>query len=416
MSIPLSERLAAEAATVAPLIPRRMSAPTGWEPGVRYDPSTSLPTEVTTEQVTRQIGPGDESEFAALIAHLLPMVPAGHEIRLVEAKYDPKVWTRAEAYDIDGGKTPATTEAAWRYRFKIVAVSAVTVTGVTDLAGLVAVAKANRKNRNPLLGTGRTRVVIMADPQIGKVDSRGGTPELIGRLDDLLAQLDDIAKAEPCDDVVILDPGDLTEGFESTAQEMHTNDLSFPEQLDMAQVILTHVVTSIAARFGSTRVATVPSNHTQWRKGKDRLGKPGDDFGLLTHRTVARALASRDDITFIQTGPWEESLALKVRGAVIGLVHGHQAQSGRIPQWWAGQSHGGQPVAAATMLVTGHYHSFRMEPTGAIDGKARYWIQAPALDGGSSWWRHIKGDESEAGLLTFTVDDAGNWDALHYLR
>ena len=415
----LADRIAAEAAAVAPQIPREHRAPTGWEPGVRYDPSTSLPTEVTTEQVEQHIGPGDQSEFAALIAHLLPMVPAGHEVRLVDARYDPVAWTRTdETREVDGveRKSPATTRPAWRYRFRIVESTRSAASAATDLVALLAVAKSNRRNRNPVLGTGRTRVVVMADPQIGKVDSRGGTPELIERLDRLLSRLDDIAKAEPCDDVVILDPGDLTEGFESTAQEMHTNDLSFPEQLDMAQVILTHAVTSIAARFGSTRVATVPSNHTAWRKGKDRLGKPGDDFGLLTHRTVARALASRDDIAFTMTGPWEESLALKVRGAVIGLVHGHQAQSGRIPQWWAGQSHGGQPTAAATILVTGHYHSFRMEPTGAIDGKARYWLQAPALDGGSSWWRHIKGDESEPGMVTFTIDDAGDWDALHYLR
>lgn len=406
-------------AEIAPLIPRRMSAPTGWEPGVKYDPATERPVEVTTEQVESdsQI---DRSGYAELIAHLLPMIPVGHEPRLVEARYDPVAWTRQEAFSSADGsdslnKTPATTRPAWRYRFRIVACKpeAVSLESRVDLFKL---ARANRKNRNPLLGTGRTRVVVMADPQIGKVDSNGGTPELIGRLDDLLRQLDAVAKADPCDDVVILDPGDLTEGFESTAQEMHTNDLSFPEQLDMAQIILAHAVTSIAARFGSTRVATVPSNHTAWRKGKDRLGKPGDDFGLLTHRTVARALASRDDITFIQTGPWEESLAIKVRGAVIGLVHGHQASSGRIPAWWAGQSHGGQPTAAATMLVTGHYHSFRMEPTGAIDGKARYWLQAPALDGGSSWWRHIKGDESEPGMVTFTIDDTGAWDNLRYLR
>jgi hypothetical protein len=407
----LADRIAAEAAAIAPVIPREYRAPTGWEPGVRYDPETSLPTEVTTEQVERQIGPGDKGDFEALIAHLLPMVPAGHEVRLIDARYDPVAWTRDT---VDQGA--AVTRPAWRYRFRIVAVKAAADVRTEDLPALLKAAKANRPARNPVLGTGLTRVVVMSDMQIGKVDSNGGTPELVARLDRLLAMLDDEAKARPCDDVVILDPGDICEGFESTAQEMSTNDQDFPEQLEKAEIILGHAVTAIAARHASTRVAACPSNHTQWRKGKDRLGKPGADFGLKTHRTVARQLAYRDDITFIQSGPWEESLALKVRGAVIGLVHGHQAQSGRIPQWWAGQSHGGQPTAAATMLVTGHYHSFRMEPTGAIDGKARYWLQAPALDGGSSWWRHIKGDESEPGMVTFTVDDAGDWDSLRYLR
>src|SRR5690606_39606309 len=267
---------------------------------------------------------------------------------------------------------------------------------------------------------GRTRVVVVSDAQVGKVDHRGGTQELLERIDSMLAALDDETKALPCDDAVVLDPGDLTEGFENTPQQGFTNDLSLPEQLRYARVILTEIVTRTAARHERTRVATVPSNHGAWRKGKDRLGRPGDDFGIETHRAAADALslAGRDDVTWLLPDVWEESLALQVRGAVIGLAHGHQvSRPDGIRDWWAKQTHGGGPLAAATILLTGHYHHLPVEPTGAIDGRARWRVQAPTLDNGSSWWRNGSGgSDDEPGLLTFTVDDDGRWDNLRLIQ
>lgn len=414
---------ALENARAAPRIaPTRAKAPTGWEPGVRYDPSTGQPTEVTTPPVTRDVQ-GKPEVWASLIAHLLPMVPEGHEVRLVEARYDPLAWSRDEKFveHPDGGsiRGPATTRPAWRYRFRIVPTQGAAA-AKADLVELVKVARANRKARPRRATTGRTRVVVVSDAQVGKVDHRGGTPELLERIDAMLTALDDEARANPCDDAVVLDPGDLTEGFENTPQQAFTNDLSLPEQLRHARVILTEAVSRVAARHERTRVATVPSNHGAWRKGKDRLGRPGDDFGIETHRAVADALslAGRDDVTWLLPDVWEESLALQVRGAVVGLAHGHQvSRPDGIRDWWAKQTHGGGPLAAATILVTGHHHHLRVEPTGAIDGRSRWWFMAPTLDNGSSWWRNgAGGSDSEPGLLTFTIDDDGRWDNLRLLQ
>src|SRR5690625_4819941 len=79
--------------------------------------------------------------------------------------------------------------------------------------------------------TGRTRVVIVSDAQVGKVDERGGTKELLARISYLLGELENECRLVKCDDAVILDPGDLLEGFENTGAEAFTNDLSLPEQL-----------------------------------------------------------------------------------------------------------------------------------------------------------------------------------------
>lgn len=406
----------------APRVGRRHTAPSGWEPGVRYDPVTSLPTEVTTEQVDRDVQ-GTPEAWADLIAHLLPMVPEGHEVRLVEARYDPLAWSRDVQFvdhptEDRAVRGPATTRPAWRYRFRIVPAEGVRER--VDLAELVKVARGNRKARPRKTVTGRTRVVVVSDAQVGKVDHRGGTSELLERIDAMLATLDDEAKALPCDDAVVLDPGDLTEGFENTDGQAFTNDLSLPEQLRYARVILTEVVTRVAAKHPLTRVATVPSNHGAWRRGKGRLGKPSDDFGIETHRTVADALAlaGRDDVTWLLPDVWDESLALQVRGAVVGLAHGHQvSRPDGIRDWWARQTHGGGPLAAATILLTGHYHHLRVEPTGAIDGRSRWWFQAPTLDNGSSWWRNGSGgSDDEPGILTFTIDDDGRWDNLRLIQ
>jgi hypothetical protein len=209
------------------------------------------------------------------------------------------------------------------------------------------------------------------------------------------------------------------QGFENTGSQAHTNDRSFPEQLDDAQAILAQFVTRVAARHRRTRVATVPSNHGAWRKGKDRLGRPGDDFGIMTHRSIARVMevSGRDDVGFVIPDPWSEALAIQVRGAVVGMAHGHQvSKPDGVPDWWARQTHGGGPLAAASILITGHFHHLRVQSTGSIDGRDRWWLQAPTLDNGSAWFRNGSGgSDSEAGLLTFTIGDDGRWDGMHLL-
>lgn len=407
-------------ARIAAQVQRRTAmAPSGWEPGVKYDPTSALPTEVTTGQVDQDVQ-GDPSEWDGLIAHLLPKIPDGFEPRLVEARYDPVAWTRDQPYTSVAGKaspTPATTRPAWRYRFAIVPVGDRAL-GAEDLATLVKLARQHSRKSVPKEPRARTRVVVLADAQIGKMDHRGGTEEFLNRVQLLLAALEKEIRAVPCEDAVILDPGDLCEGFENTEQQRFTNTLSLPQQLDVARAFLLEGTGRISRLHSKTLVATVPSNHTQWRRGKNLLGRPGDDFGLSVHRAVAdaMALAGRDDVSFVIPDVWSESLALQVRGAVIGLVHGHQANSpDRFPDWWGKQVHGDGPLAAASIVVSGHFHHLRIQPTGRMNGRSKWWLQAPTLDNGSAWVANAMGSDSEAGLLTFTVNDDGSWDNLKLL-
>lgn len=264
-------------------------------------------------------------------------------------------------------------------------------------------------------------MVVLSDPQIGKVDRRGGTPELLDRMEYLLSGIVEESRATRCEDLVILDPGDLTEGFENHAGQAFTNDLSHPEQLTLARTILTNMVPRLAAGHKTTRVATVTANHTAWRKGKGYLGKPGDDYGLMVHMAAADslALAKYCDISWTIPNPWDESLAIQVRKAVIGLAHGHTAfGSGpnAILPWWDRQTIGGMPVAAATLLVTGHFHHLRVQPHGQIDGRDRWWMQAPTMDNGSSHVANRGDGDTEPGALTFFINEEGDWDGFRLIR
>ncbi|HLU41628.1 MAG TPA: hypothetical protein VKZ55_04455 [Microthrixaceae bacterium] len=396
----LADRLKEGPTRLAAPVARAHKAPTGFEPGIRY--VDNRPAEVTLQ--LREI-PEDEQAWRKEIKRVTQLdIPEHRRVEIQQVRYwgdprEPQIYVRFGIVD----------RAVER--------------GEIDLPGLLQVVKQNRRPRPSKRPTpARTRVGILSDVQAHKVDHRGGTRELLQRLDAVFARYEDECKRVRCDDALVLDPGDLIEGFENTAQQAYTNDGSLPDQLDTAQVIVADFVGRTAALHrGGTRVATVPSNHGAWRRGKGTLGKPGDDFGLMVHKAVARQyqFARRDDVTWVIPQPWDEALALQVRGAVIGLAHGHQAGANpdRVPLWWAKQTQGGTPLAAATILVTGHWHHFRAQPAGQIDGRDRWWLMAPTLDNGSAWWRNSAGiGDSEPALLTFTIGDDGRWDDLRLIR
>jgi hypothetical protein len=72
---------------------------------------------------------------------------------------------------------------------------------------------------------------------------------------------------------------------------------------------------------------------------------------------------------------------------VVGLTHGHVcgATANSVIGWWRGQALGSQAVGqpACRLLLSGHWHHMRAEAA----GKDRYWVQCPALESGSDWWR-----------------------------
>lgn len=270
---------------------------------------------------------------------------------------------------------------------------------------------ASKRPRKPLTVTAdaRTCVPVIADVQAGKVGSRGGTPELIDRLAEKREKLEAELRRRKPDSVFLPDINDLFENFESGGNPMFTNDLSLAQQMDLAGAEVYKFV-ELAARHGHVDVAVVPSNHTAWRSGKVQLGRPGDDLGIFVHRQVEKvAKAAGLDVTWHFPPMYDEAMIVDVRGLRVGLVHGNQFRAGKAVEWWAKQQHGGQPVGAADILLSGHYHHLSILPTGRnpYTGQSKWWLQAPTLDNGSDWFRNLAGDDSDPGLLLFDVTDDG---------
>lgn len=278
-----------------------------------------------------------------------------------------------------------------------------------DLPALYA--EARRTPRKPLqvATTNRVTVVALSDVQAGKVDHRGGTPELIDRLEQMRTKLAAHLKQRRPASTVLAEVGDLFEGFESGGNPMFTNDLSLAQQMDLAATEVYRFV-ELMHRHGPVNVVTIPSNHTAWRRGKQNLGRPGDDLGIFVHRQVEK-LATTAGMNASWTYPdmYDESVVLDVNGTGLGLVHGNQFQPGAAVTWWQKQQHGGMPTAKADILLTGHYHHLTIIPTGRNPhtGRSKWWIQSPTTDNGSSWFRNIGGGDSDAGLLVFDIDENG---------
>ncbi|KQR94178.1 MAG: hypothetical protein J0I33_00050 [Microbacterium ginsengisoli] len=355
--------------------------------------------DVPAEWRARQVVRGDEVEIVTG-----PIEPVATDAELLRSfGYDP---AEIEVVGTINQWRKQLPDGQWRvsYFFRSRPRSA-----KLDLPALAAAAR--RKPRPALrpVESGPVTVAVLSDPQIGKTGSRGGTPELLERLEVKKAALARHLRDRKPARTVLAEAGDLFEGFESGGNPAFTNDLSLAQQMDMAGLILFDFV-SILRRHGHVDVLGVPSNHTAWRSGKRQLGRPGDDFGLHVHRHVERlARAHGFDVDWHLPGQHDEAVTLDVLGTVLGVVHGNQYRAGRAVEWWRGQQHGGQPVGAADVLVTGHFHSLSVMPTGRnpYTGRAKWWLQAPTLDNGSDWFRNLTGDDSDPGLLVFDITERG---------
>lgn len=265
--------------------------------------------------------------------------------------------------------------------------------------------QANHYNPPMIASNPCTLVIGWSDTQTGKVGARGNTKDLIERIEAKRLLLERFIVQHKPEHAVFLDVGDGIEGFENVAAQLFTNDLSLMEQVDLEATFRWEYLKTLTKYIPAVTAASVGSNHCAWRRGKDKLGRPNDDWGIYINRQLAKlAKETNQPIKFFEPQPYDESLAIPVYDEIIGLAHGHQANRPEaIPNWWKGQSHGDQAVADATILNTGHFHHLRVMETGRRNGRSRWWIQMATLDNGSDWYRQNYGDDSDPGLVVYLL-------------
>jgi hypothetical protein len=293
-----------------------------------------------------------------------------------------------------------------------------------DLPTLYATAKkAVKKKGKPLQvkTTNKALVILWSDLQVGKVDHRGGTEALIERVELTKQRLIKLIKEHKPAKVIFADLGDTVEGFDNAGgNQLQSNDLSPMQQVDLATTLAWDHLKTLAEYVPEIIYASVGSNHCQWRVRGKQQGTATDDWGIHIGRTLAR-LANEVGlpIKFIEPQPHDESLALDVfddQFHILGVWHGHQSpRPDQVPTWWRQQAFGRQPVADATIGVSGHFHHLRVLELGSTSrGASRFWIQASTMDNGSGWWRLRSGEDSVPGLVTFILEQGVDFTGTVY--
>ena len=254
-------------------------------------------------------------------------------------------------------------------------------------------------------------VVMLADYQLGKSDHRGGAQEQLGRILSSYDSLEQQFRKGKYEQIIFVECGDIVEGFSNKMdqQQLASNTMSIMDQVDLATT-LTYEIIKRASKYAEVTYATVASNHCQNRINKQVVGQPGnDDWGIFIAKQLHRlskevGLALR----ILTPQPSDESLAVDVfddQFHVLGLWHGHQsARPEAVPTWWEKQTFGNQPVSAASIGLTGHFHHLRVQELGLhSNGGSRYWIQGKTMDNGSSWFRLNSGQDSQPGITCFEL-------------
>lgn len=255
-------------------------------------------------------------------------------------------------------------------------------------------------------------IICPSDMQIGKTSYNGGTDETVARVMQSFENARRFLVKNPQREIIIAELGDPLENFYNTSSQRETNDLDLTGQVRVARRLLLEGIKTLAPYAPNLTYVTVPSNHGSVRVGfKAQAGDSHNDWGLeISHQLedVTSASESLSHVKFVRPEHLHESLNYSTSGTNLGFVHGHQSRSAeKLGDWWKGQVHGRGPTQDSDILLAGHWHSFRVQQSGA----AKWVMVSPAQDPGSDWFTELTGESSRTGMLSFTTAN-GKWDNL----
>lgn len=370
-----------------PVAPK-ITYPEGWNPSIQFDGQGG-------EAVLPAVQDGNPTDVEAFL------IEAGIDPSQIEIVGEPRIsrWQVARPFPLEP-LWMSSVRIRWRK-----------LGAVKDLPLLYALAKKTKPVTPKPVASGKALIVLWSDLQVGKVDHRGGVEALIHRVAETQVKLINKIKEVKPEKIIFCDVGDTIENFGNAADlhQLATNDLSLMQQVDLATSLAWETLKQIC-KYAPVTYLSVGSNHCQFRVNKQRVGKATDDWGIHIGRTLARLSKEVGlPITFFEPAPHDESLALDVFGDtfhVLGMWHGHQANNPNVVvDWWRKQAFGNQPVHAATIGISGHFHHLRVQELGSTPrGTSRYWVQAATLDNGSNWWRTTSGEDSAPGLVCFALE------------
>ena len=367
----------------------KVTVPKEWRPAVEFDGTEG-------EATTQGFLPDEKPDFDQFL------IEAGFDPETIEIVGEPRTsrWQVARPFPLDPQWL-----TAYRFRFRK------RTNPLVDLPTLYAQAKkaVGKTVRTP--DSDKAFVIVPADYQIGKVASRGNTQDLIARVFESYARIEQELKTRKPSKVIIVDAGDIIESVSNAASmaQLQSNDLSPMQQTDLAAALMWDLI-KLAHKYAPVTYTSVGSNHCQFRFGGQTVGKPGvDDWGIVILQQLRRLATEVGlDVTFLIPQPYDESLAFDVFGDnfhILAVAHGHQAKRpNSVQQWLEKQAFGQGPCSNFTTFVSGHFHHLRVEELGqAHNGGSRFWVQASTSDNGSDWFRLTSGSDSNTGITCFEL-------------
>lgn len=254
--------------------------------------------------------------------------------------------------------------------------------------------------------------VVLADWQLGKPEGGGSeatAQRVLSAIEAVLRRVAELKRLKrPLGTLQIIWTGDSVEGCLGH-YEMQTFgvDLDRRGQVNAVRTLLLEAIRVWSPHFDKVRLIAVGGNHGENRSSNGKAFTTlADNDDLAVIDQVKDVLAFNQEAyghIEVIMAPDHLSLTVETAGWILGLTHGHTARSGstaelKLKTWLSKMSLGRQPIGECDILVTGHYHHLRQADWGSV-----HWLQAPALDGGSEWFRLTTGEHSEPGVLTFAT-------------
>ncbi len=375
------------------------AAPSGWEPGVAWDGTKGT---LTTEPLTE--APKDWSELLSVWG----LDPDLHEV------IEPvgfRAWDGAVKNE-DG------TTGKQRMYYYRANVRLRRGTGSADIESMLEDVRNWTPDYAASTSGEQAFIVCLNDWQIGKSDGDGtdGTiKRILKAIEDVELRIFNLRlTGMELGTLYVMGLGDMVENCnDHYAMQTFTVELTMTEQLRVTRQLIVKALMRWAQLFDKVVVAAVQGNHGEVRKDGKAFTDFADNMDTDVFACAYEVLQANPDafghVSFVFPQGQETTLVLDCAGTRVGLAHGQQFTNvNKVTDWWAKQAHGRQAIGDADVLITAHFHHLRLMQD------AKTWIQAPALDGGSDWWRHRSGNDAPPGVLTLVVG-GGAWSDLAVL-
>jgi len=246
-----------------------------------------------------------------------------------------------------------------------------------------------------------TAVYSLGDTQYGKDDTPAIVDRVLRSFDEAVAQHKFLQQKYKISQIALPQLGDCIEGMTSQkGKVMGRHDIGVAQQVQVGRRILMAQIKAMAPFATKIIVPVVPGNHDEVQRFL--VSRPEDSWQIEIVRAVEDACLEndflKDRVEFRYPAKDDSTLAVNLSGILYGMAHGHQARD--MVKWWSGQVMGRCSVANADILNVGHLHHYDVKSVGM-----RLFIQNPAMDNGSSWFRDKSGLESHPGITSLVVGE-----------